>query len=569
MAQTRNRETGVSGHDSIGTRTIEMSSEQQQLDLLGPAYLLEWNHEQQHIFRRRLNSAEEMRASIPQQREEILRTRRLFVIQGLPRDYLQVLKDVLGVDARFLDAHIGRRSYHPLPLMRRSREDMVIKSTFACFDYPELLVSAKTDGPPPSAPAAGTGVDVVGDPPVHTISLKGELAMFCRASLWQGDKGDVLLLDRPTWTRPSSGIHKARYRTPSPSSTEKANGAGDSCNTLHSEYASSSNEIPSFETLLYESLKEERVYDCHIDTLSLIEDIAIHQWTEFFEALSTDLPSGTAETTALYWQVQKSLEQNLSNSEFHDKLTHSSSSSTSTWQSFLSRLSRRTSFQSQINPIVTNIQLPSSSLKTEPSTMTTTAVPPQTAPRNSNSEEQNQHSLDRVSYMGGFLLPLSIVSSILSMSDPFSPGGSMFWVFWAVSVPLVFITILIIYADSIRKAEVWIEVASSSAGSEKPEGAGLSNVELEAGVPYSETVNVVPTTTKRVAIPAFGEEGELEEYNEPTMMVERLFKETGNRKWKKQQLGWLGACKAVFRIYKLKKGRPPNWAMNGRHGRPM
>ncbi|KAI1136704.1 hypothetical protein F5Y05DRAFT_101697 [Hypoxylon sp. FL0543] len=591
MAQTSNREMGVSGappssrvdghpqsasgSGSTGTRAAEVSLEQQQLDLLGPAYLIEWRLEQRLISRRRLDSAEEIRASIPQPGEGIGRTRRLFVIQGLPADYLQVLKDGLDINAGFLDAHIGRRSYNPLYLVRRSRLKCTADA-FACFDYPELLTSTKTDGQAPLAHAPGTSADVVGDPPLHMISLNGELAMFCRASLWQGDKADVLFLDRPAWTRSTSDFRKARYRMPSPShstpvasSAEKADGAGASCDTLHGEYASIDNEMPSFETLLYENLLEELVYTGDIDTMSLVADIATHQWTEFFEALSTELPSGTAETMALYWQIQKSLERNLSDAEFQDKLNHSSPSSTSTWQSLISRLSRRTSLQSQLNPIVTNIQLPPTSLQTEPSTLTSPAPPPQTPRRSSNSEDQNKHSLDRVSYMGGVLLPLSIVSSILSMSDPFNPGGSMFYVFWAASVPLVFITILIIYADSIRKAEVWIEVGSSSASSEKPDEAGLSNAELGAAVPYSETVHIGPTPTNRMGVAAFEEEGGPEEYDEPAMVVEKLFKETGNRKWKKEQLGWLGACKAMFRIYKLKKGKPPNWAMNGRHGRTM
>lgn len=522
-----------------------------------------------------------MGASILQDGEKIGKKRRLFVIQGLPTDYLQVLKDVLNISAPFVDAHIGRRSYTPLPLVRRSRHSgFEAESTFACFDYPELLASANTDTQAPLAHAAGTGVDVVGEPPAHTISPDGEVAMFCRASVWRSGKADVLLLDRPAWTRPSSYFRKARYRTPNPnhnasvaSNTEKANGAGTSSDTLHSGYPSRSNEMPSFETLLFESLQEECVYTKETDTLSLVEDIAIQQWTEFFDALSTDLPSGTTETTALYWQVQKSLERNLNSSEFYDKLIRASRTSTSDWKSFLSRFSRWTSLQSQLSHIAATIQLPPSSLTTQPSTITSAALLPQTACRSANSEEQNKHSLDRVSYMGGVLLPLSIVSSILSMSDPFNPGGNMFYVFWAASVPLVFITILIIYADSIRKAEVWIEVASSSsssggaAESEKPE---VSTPELEAAVPYSETVHVGACPTERVGIAALGErEGAPEEYDEPAMMVEKLFKETGNRKWKKEQLGWLGACKAVFRIYKLKKGRPPNWAVNGRHGRTM
>lgn len=178
--------------------------------------------------------------------------------------------------------------------------------------------------------------------------------------------------------------------------------------------------------------------------------------------------------------------------------------------------------------------------------------------------------------MGGVLLPLSIVSSILSMSDPFNPGGSQFFVFWAVSIPLVFITILIIYADSIRKAEVWIEVASNagSADSEKKdeeeggkEGVAMpefgGGVGLRRRIARTEASLPVNVMAQCESDDGYGYEG----WDEPPgMMVERMFKNAGKKKWRKEQLGWMGACKAVFRIYKLKKGRPPNWQTNVRRG---
>ncbi|OTB03392.1 hypothetical protein M426DRAFT_23758 [Hypoxylon sp. CI-4A] len=621
----------TTGYNETEARLLgDISIEQQELDLLGPVYVLERTEENQgcccYSRRRRLHNAEQLRATIPQESRHGRRP--VLVIQGFPVDYVQVLRDLLGVDARFVEAHVNRRVYRPLT--RRRRNGAAAGNAFACLDYPELLTWAKESA------ISGEQINpgVAGESPVHAISPHGDMAMFCRVSLWMGSKADVLFLDRPAWTQHSSDFRKAQYRssdTSYASAIAHANGASTSSNTLYNGSISQDEEIPSFETLLYESLSGE--HDEDIDIMSLVEDIALHQWTEFFEALSTDLLPGAIETTALYWQTQKSLERNLSSSELHDNFLPTSSpssskSQTQAWQSLLSRLTRHTSLLTQLNPPTTNIQLvpeqaqdQSPPLQT-PITPTNAPPPPLTNRRrrrhhrrgdsstpndNNNADEQNKHSLDRVSYMGGVLLPLSIVSSILSMSDPFNPGGGMFYVFWAASVPLVCGTVLIIYADSIRKAEVWIEVASSASGGggggsssgrnsssscdnedweKKKKNHGSDDVEAGVGrrriqaVPYLETVTIdpVPGAMNRMArtTAVVDEEGEEEEEEEesgsetfdgPGMMVEKLFKDAGDKKWRKEQLGWMGACKTALRIYKLKKGRPPpNWVGTVRRG---
>ncbi|KAI1210285.1 uncharacterized protein F4807DRAFT_59621 [Annulohypoxylon truncatum] len=596
----------------------DISLEQQQLDLLGPAYVLDWTDQQRGCVRKRISGAEELRASIFQGEEDArIRGRRVFVIQGLPAEYLPVLRDELGVDVRFLEAHVARRAYTPLikRSMRRAgdmSDASAKKAKYACFEYPELLTSARrmatttttTTGRQTSldVPRAGAGGDIVSEAPTHVISNDGGCVMFCRASVWLGSKADVLLLDRPTWTRPSSEFRKAAYPSSGPVNTSlipdagKAKGSSVGSDTLHSEHTSSDrDEISSLETLLYQSLMEEIDEHVSIDQPTLIEDIAIHQWIEFFEALpAADLPFNSSETGSLYRQVQNSLERNLSQSEFRDKAPEGSyvkSSAAPAWESLLSRLSRRVSLLSYLNLPPTTITTtqsiptspsPSSSASNPRAQFAATGLPPQTSHRSPVASEQNQQSLDRVSYMGGILLPLSIVSSILSMSDPFNPGGSQFFVFWAVSIPLVVIAIIIIYADSIRKAEVWIEVASSSsngsaAGEEKhdeeeEEGISMPEFEGRAGAPglarrrvrtRMDGTGVGPGMVECESDDGYG----LEEWDEPPgMMVEKMFKNAGKKKWRREQLGWMGACKAVFRIYKLKKGRPPNWATNVRRG---
>ncbi|KAF3070750.1 putative cysteine protease domain-containing protein [Daldinia childiae] len=542
--------------------------EQQNLDLLGPAYALEWMESQRYCSRRQFRSAEELRTDIKQQAKEPQRfesRRRLLVLRELPVDYVQVLRDLLDVDAGFIDAHVSRLSYRPL--VRRRRDHGATQTRFVRFEYPELFTASKgftTDVKtvPPATGSRTRGEDNVEEPPLHVISEDGEGVLFRRASLWQCAKANVLILNRSTWTR--------RYYSSDPGQVLSTTGLADG-------------DMSNFESLLYRGLAEEWHDDSYedADIRSLVQDIVVHEWAEFFDMVSSNISPGMHQMTELYWQVHASLERNLSSAELCERLLQGTGtpslspySSKSDWESLLSRLNRHVSLLNHLAPISTQIpntspiipgSIPSPPLEKQP--LTTRGIPPsEMIPRhrhshsgnNSSADEQNKHALDRVSYMGGILLPLSIVSSILSMSDPFGPTGPMFYVFWAAAVPLVFVAILIIYADSIRKAEVWIEVASnggiSDASEEKPE----TDLEGQA-LPYN-----------RLGIAALGrgEDGEeamgTDSFDEPAMMVEKLFKDAGSRKWQKEQLGWGGACKTALHIYKLKKGKPPSWVRHGR-----
>ncbi|KAK6955082.1 hypothetical protein Daesc_002712 [Daldinia eschscholtzii] len=535
-----------------------------QEDLRGPAYALEWTENQHRCSRRHFASAEKLRADIQGQGEAPQRPeprRRLLVLHRLSVDYTRALTDLLDIDADFIDAHIGRLSYRPL-VRRRKADGAATRARFACFEYPELVSMPK--GLPADVKRAllarsarvEDDDDIAREPPLYAISDE-KAVMFCRASLWKCAKADVLLLDRPV-----------------------------------------DDEIPSFESLLYSSLSEEWNGDPSndVDIRSLVQDLVVHQWSGFFDAVASNISSSAHQTTALYWQAQESLERNLNSAELHERLFETSGttySSKSDWESLLSRLNRHVTLLSHLAPISTqppnsNANTPStSSPPLEKQPVYTRGVPPtELIPRRHRTtrsgngtvaaDNQNKHALDRVSYMGGILLPLSIVSSILSMSDPFSPTGPMFYVFWAVAVPLVFVAVLVIYADSIRKAEVWIEVASdSNSDSNSTNNTSASTTEekperdLEGqSDPY---VGALGLTALGKGNENEGEEEEGEEegvgsdsFDEPVMMVEKLFKDAGSRRWQKEQLGWGGACKTALRIYKLKKGRPPNWIRHGR-----
>lgn len=78
-------------------------------------------------------------------------------------------------------------------------------------------------------------------------------------------------------------------------------------------------------------------------------------------------------------------------------------------------------------------------------------VAPPTQEQIGSHDAEAKRSLDRLAYLGGILLPLSIFAGIFSMAGDFGPGGSKFYVYWAVTLPLCVIILVIIYADTIRK----------------------------------------------------------------------------------------------------------------------
>lgn len=170
------------------------------------------------------------------------------------------------------------------------------------------------------------------------------------------------------------------------------------------------------------------------------------------------------------------------------------------------------------------------------------------------------------------------------MGDEFGPTGSKFWLFWAVAIPLSLLGILIIYADTVRKMEVWVEVKAD-------EVVSISN-----GLP-SRNVSLAAVHHGSVGIVVDGEEGKVvvddesgggqsttggrgrriglvvdEEkmirLEENGVVIERL--PEGDKAWKMEELGWLGALKGVV----WRKGKKETGPMgvvrywnDGRHGR--
>ncbi len=420
----------------------------------------------------------------------------------------------------------------------------------------------------------------------------------------------VLFLDRAPWEDPKSGVSRGRYKAYTAEGMPDENGVSTITMQIDAKGNATTlgDEIPSLETMLYDGLRD----GCsgHEDLLQLLEELVVNKWADFFEAPSLDLPVGSTETTALFSQALGCLERNLDVSRHWHKMRQRSvepppdthplldarpQSATTEWEGLLSRLSRRAQLLSHL----TSARRWRSE-KTHADAGLGISLAGDRGdkydcrPRNNNNNsattnpstpDEGQRALNRVAYLGGVLLPFSVVSGILAIEEPYGPGGSQFWIFWAVTVPLTLVTLGVIYADSIRKVQVWVEVAASgksgSASDTETDPRTYSlplrvQTDVEQAVRVSSRIAEPITFTENFDVADEREDGDGDEDEdegaEPDMMVEKRWKnapayqiDAGSgddewmrkKKWRKEELGWAGACATLFQVYKLKKGVPP------------
>lgn len=561
-----------------------------------PAYVVDWDSES--CERRFLGTADELRAEIDAGKKKKARSgtgdgggggERLFVVHGLPEDYVKALRASLDIDPAFIEAHAGRRRYRPL----RWRRD----ATFAHYEYPELVrgygaaALSRFRGLSAARLALGA-VDFLDDPVIRSVSEDGDAAaVFCRASLWITARADVLLVDRPLWRDPASPLRKARRRvavtkpyTLRPGSGSESIGE-DGRETSHRNSwdvkLAEGEEIGSLEDVLQETLKDAA--DVGDGLMDIVSELAHDHWLDLFEVLAPYQLPAVHNGASLYWHVTQSLEQNLDVARYLARQKQQTRIGSPDWETLLQRTQRRVELLSTLGA------------KLSISKKTTKLSGPRKFGRESTTGasgksakkpvpgEENQRSLDRVSYLGGILLPFSIVSGILSMNEDFEPRGGLFWVFWAVSVPIAVLTMLVIYADIIRKAEVWVEVAAdgvahalaaapmsaavvpitigeedkpprppSQQSSGRMTGGGPGEVQtriMPHAVTYSAgdevVIDILRADDHEQAVDEV-EDGLDEAPEEATMIVETPSGGGRPRAWRREQLGWYGACKAIL-----------------------
>lgn len=413
--------------------------------------------------------------------------RPLLVLRGLAPAFLRALLDApLGVDARFVEAHAARRRY------RRSREPAAAPAPApAQWNYPELVggfAQAIWAGQEAALPIVGASG---GRAALRAVSDCEDLAAVeCRASVWAAERVDVLFLDKPVWGDPGGLLRKASRRKGTESVTTLVERRVDDDDETEGKGWGASNtedeeEVQSLEEALQETMSTCAFARGGSNVRDILAQTVYDKWLDFFEVLTPRQSPLVVDGTSLEWRALQALEGNLDTAKWLAR-TASRPSQLPDWASLIQRLRDRTALLATIPtaaPAAASPHQPkrqplhADNLPTMPLPVPRRrrrrpqrALPPPPPPASPAGGDENQRSLDRVTYLGGILLPISIVCSVLSMNDDFEPGQRLFWVFWAAAVPLTLLTFVIIYADKLRGSQVWVEVESLGGAGSSAEG---------------------------------------------------------------------------------------------------
>lgn len=439
--------------------------------------------------------------------------RPLITIQGPPAAFVPVLLDSpLDIDPAFVEAHAAGRSYRPAGIRRRRG---LKAARFAHWDYPELAAGYCPKDCSSSLEPAGGVTDLVRQPVVRPVSDcdKGLAAVFCRASLWVSQDVDVLFLDKPRWGRRGS-LRKARRAgqvAQSIASAGKEHRPKD-YGTKWDNVAVAQwegEEIPSLESTFQDSLAATNE---HSGVFQLLEETAYEQWLELFEVLTPRRRVVKPERTPLEWQIMQALERNFDMSKSIARSQNGIGKDESfyvdpdDWKGLMQRLRTRVEILAATFPGITHKRPGKTATGTPIHQERITYVPrrrPQADPPSSSGPDDNQRALDRVTYLGGILLPFSLVSGVLSMNEGFEPGQPLFWVFWVATIPLTLFTVLVIYADKLRQVEVWSQVPDHGGSDSSDDGGSMKS---RGGHKVQEAEK-----RKRKSTPEFG----ISKYNRP------------------------------------------------------
>jgi hypothetical protein len=444
------------------------------------------------------------------------------------------------------------------------------------WEYPEV-VELEGDC---SALMERAGVEVPGElgvgPTVMTLGGKGGRKMavvFCRVGLWRGHMGSVLFLEKDVWGVPGEGVRKARRVTGRKVAEEEV--------------------TESLEQVFLEAVKENWNDDDQLP--GLVSEVVHRHWQELFDFFEPEPQSTREDTAACYRQMIRLLELN---DEKDDDIN---------WKKLIDRIVLRLKWLKSVPPASPRVPLSTARQATPPAIAaskqeTTTRDDDRTRSASRHDQrprrrvDENQRALDRLSYLGGILIPLPIISSILSMGDIYGPDGSRFFIFWALSLPLAGLTVLLIYADTIRKAEVWVEIkpdlvmpspdgkAAGSSSNDEGTGSGAEvphnkvymwhrkrvhkNGERPSSGPQDDVPFVVdhdveeriidmPTVSAPAAAQSqSGDEEVVDRVHQrrwsmgwvqvPMLILERPMDGSQPKAWRRRQLGWGGAIKVIL-----------------------
>lgn len=318
--------------------------------------------------------------------------------------------------------------------------------------------------------------------------------------------------------------------------------------------------------------------------LRALEACVVERWIQLLENLAATqkcfeecpLDNGTKY---LYWSAIEYLVRNLIASKYADKTP--SNPVCSEWEQLIERLERQVRMLNYFAP--TEV-ISSQDDRVNYNHMATHGNMPvfQNDKQNHEDSKRINPSLERVTYLGGMLLPISLVAGMLSMNEEYSPGGDKFFVFWAAVIPLCFITVAIIHADTIRKEPVLRWKKQALTGNEtlgagespqrrpphemtvkgtRPSSHGAapsqtSHSPITSPVAPATPRPVTPASIRRVPAPAPPPtySGVVAEWRFPSFTRGKR-SSPRDAELEEQQLGWLGAFMSMFGLYKLTPAR--------------
>ncbi|EXM25093.1 hypothetical protein V3481_014566 [Fusarium oxysporum f. sp. vasinfectum] len=327
---------------------------------------------------------------------------------------------------------------------------------------------------------------------------------ICRASLMVKEQLPILLLDGLPFRISSRPYRPSRV----PSNTRPDGKASSKRPPKRS----------GLEDSLWQALVDIR------PTEDLVAELIYDMWLQKLDSL----PPLGSDSVDVQWTIARVLETNADITRSMERRGEFSTITSADWSNLAERLQRR-------------IQL-----------SVTVALQAHAQQAQDDPKDSNSRSLDRIAYLGGLLLPLTVVSGILSIQSSYGPEGKSFWVFWLASGLSSLLAILIIYADHLRTLDVWMEVAASEI------------LDLDHNKRFQ--ANRTPRRREYYSSgdPERGEAKLTTASDGGVYVVQHRGDGTRGKAWRRGELGWLGAMKKMSGWYRWRGSpgmefRMPGW----------
>lgn len=482
----------------------------------------------------------------------------LYVVRGLPSKFLDEMGPCMGIDRAFIDAHAARRCFRP----RQTSAQVA----WVHWAYPELVTDGVEEAAKPEGSSQTTeaALDLMREPVMMPMGHGGLSVIFRRISMWRSDRRVVVFLDRPLldgklWKKPMTQL----------SVTKSLPDLAKDPHTWETQ-PQQQRELQTIEESLYTGFETaDAAMEDDIES-TLLKPVYDH-WLEAFGALpEPGSGSYTNGSERLLWHMLQALEQNV-------QMGLCSGMEDSRWDSLLRRLERTVHCMArgfQTNEEAQKQEATMSQREVVAGREKAMAEAVTGDPSNQGDipdwEQTNKRSIDRIAYLGGIMLPLTVVSGILGIEGRYGPEGTQFWVFWVSAIVSSGICLFIIYLDQLRSLDIWFEVTANDAVEALFQQCPGGPMHLrEPGVDSGQTTGdaggltnpprrVYSNRNGDIAVEEGGKLHHLTSLNSSGRGRRTVWFESpkgaGGKAWKKEPLGWGGAMKRTVGYYRFKGG---------------